>query len=158
MTGASAALRVSGRVGGGSQAAAGGGIGTSCAEHKAAMAAGCCCCSIYGWLPMLHCQARRACAAEPTLHTCLVHLRPSLPLPHSGLDYYSARLAVPEEAFEINWVVSNGDGAFDNNFSQVRVGAFCSTAGLRCAGQDAAVCVVSRQGGLVLVLRLERLV
>jgi hypothetical protein len=107
---------------------------------------------------MLHCQARRACAAEPTLHTCLVHLLPSLPLPHSGLDYYSARLAVPEEAFEINWVVSNGDGAFDNNFSQVRV--VFAFAPLRTVVRWArrGGCVVRRQGGLVLVLRLERMV
>ncbi|PSC67151.1 glycosyltransferase family 5 [Micractinium conductrix] len=35
-----------------------------------------------------------------------------------GVDYYRVELAVPEEAYEINFVFSNGEGTFDNNLTQ----------------------------------------
>ncbi|EFN55259.1 hypothetical protein CHLNCDRAFT_134595 [Chlorella variabilis] len=35
-----------------------------------------------------------------------------------GVDYYSARVTIPDNAFEMNFVFSNGDGVFDNNSSQ----------------------------------------
>lgn len=45
--------------------------------------------------------------------------RPCALPPSAGVDYYRVDLEVPEEAYELNFVFSNGDGLFDNNFSQV---------------------------------------
>ncbi|KAL4420307.1 hypothetical protein ABPG77_001397 [Micractinium sp. CCAP 211/92] len=35
-----------------------------------------------------------------------------------GIDYYRVDIEVPEDAFELNFVFSNGDGMYDNNFGQ----------------------------------------
>lgn len=39
--------------------------------------------------------------------------------PYSGVDFYRVDLEVPEDAYELNFVFSNGDGLFDNNEGQV---------------------------------------
>jgi hypothetical protein len=49
------------------------------------------------------------------------------------VDYYRAQLLIPEDAYELNFVFSNGEGLFDNNFEQVR--------------QAGAGCIVLRAGG-----------
>ena len=51
----------------------------------------------------------------------------------AGVDYYRAQLLIPEVAYELNFVFSNGEGLFDNNFEQVR--------------QAGAGCIVLRAGG-----------
>ena len=56
----------------------------------------------------------RLCPASPAACCC------SCP---TGVDYYRVELAVPEEAYEINFVFSNGEGTFDNNLTQVGGGA-----------------------------------
>eukprot|EP00775_Hariotina_reticulata_P004294 gene4294-4546_t len=47
-----------------------------------------------------------------------VDLYPS-PIPHvDGSDFWSCRFRVPENAFELNFVLTDGDGLFDNNSGQ----------------------------------------
>lgn len=61
---------------------------------------------------------RPSCLAHPPLPTHPhppPHPAPGLP----GVDYYRTQLQVPEEAYELNFVFSNGDGMFDNNNTQV---------------------------------------
>lgn len=39
--------------------------------------------------------------------------------PAAGVDYYRTQLVVPKDAYELNFVFSNGDGLYDNNGNQV---------------------------------------
>lgn len=49
------------------------------------------------------------------------------------MDYYRAQLVVPDNAYELNFVFSNGDGLFDNNANQVGSQAGWAGAGACCS-------------------------
>lgn len=49
------------------------------------------------------------------------HPRCVAPFGPAGVDYYRTQLVVPQDAYELNFVFSNGDGAYDNNGNQVGV-------------------------------------
>ena len=62
---------------------------------------------------------------------------PPAPPGLAGTDFYAARLALPPDAYEINFIFSDGQGAWDNNFAQAseRVCVVCVWGGrARCEG------------------------
>lgn len=75
------------------------------------------------------------CSFRPTPRLSpLILACPSL---SAGVDYYSTRVTIPENAFEMNFVFSNGDGVYDNNAGQV---CMCVVPGtLLCVQPSAAL-------------------
>lgn len=65
----------------------------------------------------------------------------------AGVDYYRAQLVVPENAYELNFVFSNGDGVFDNNANQVGGGRAGPLVG-RCRAAAAPAHACGRLWGL----------
>ncbi len=56
------------------------------------------------------------------------------PMPRDGSDFWWARLKVPDEAFELNFVFTDCEGLYENNNGQVRLvyGEVVSASSCRC--------------------------
>ncbi len=60
------------------------------------------------------------CCALCNVPAAHINLPPLPCFPPAGVDYYRTQLVVPKDAYELNFVFSNGDGLYDNNGTQVR--------------------------------------
>ena len=58
----------------------------------------------------------------------------------AGVDYYRTQLVVPKDAYELNFVFSNGDGLYDNNGTQVG-----GVGGWAAQGQACCCCSATLQ-------------